>query len=209
MKKFLSKYWISLFALCLFGLSAYIVFMVYKPEKAEYENNEQMLERQISSLQDQIQDNKQYEGVQAVLEGEIQALDDSRSALYEKFPGEMEEDQILYIIYLEELFGTEINFSFGDAVEVTQLQDGTKLKLLTLTVNYETTYQGFKDMIDKLATDDEHVTSVQYCTLSYDTASDTATGTVTLVRYLLDHGQEYQEPVLDDPGGEGGGSIFD
>ena len=209
MKKFLAKYWIALFALILFGAAAYVIFMLYKPEKAEYETNDRLLDTQISNVQAQINDNRQYAGVQDVLEGEEKALDESRLALYKAFPGEMkEEDQILYILYLEELFGNDITFSFGTESDVITLNDGSDLKVLTLTVNYETNYQGFKDMIDRLATDDTYITSVQYCTLSYDSETDTATGTVTLVRYLLDYGQEYQSPDVDGPGG-GGGTICD
>lgn len=210
MKKFFSKYWIALFALVLFGAAAYVVFMKYNPEKDAFESNERMLDTQISSLQQQINENKRYAGVQDLLADEEAAIDESRLELYDAFPGEMkEEDQILYVLYLEDLFGNEINFSFGNEVEMTRLNDGSELKVLTLTVNYETTYQGFKDMIDRLATDDTYITSVQYCTLSYDAATDTATGTVTLLRYLLDYGQGYQEPDVNKPSNSNGGSIFD
>ena len=110
----------------------------------------------------------------------------SRLDLYKHFPKEMkEEDQIMYVLYLEKLFGTEIYFSFSTAQPITVLRDGSKLMGLTLTVNYETTYKGFQDMVNYLATDSK-ITSVQYATIQYDAAKDLATGTVTLLLYMLD-----------------------
>ena len=80
------------------------------------------------------------------------------------------------------------------------LSDGATSGGLTLTVNYETTYQGFKDMIEYLSTD-SRITSIQYCTLNYDDASDTATGTLTLLLYVMNSDllDGYQPPVITEP----------
>lgn len=128
-------------------------------------------------------------------------IEASRRALYQHFPVTLlEEDQIMYVLYLENLFGTEINFSFGSTAPIGMLSDGATLGGLTLTVNYETTYQGFKDMIEYLSTD-SRITSIQYCTLNYDDASDTATGTLTLLLYVMNSDllDGYQPPVITEP----------
>ena len=79
------------------------------------------------------------------------------------------------------------------------LKDGSKVMGLTLTVNYQTTYDGFKDMIDYLATD-SRVTSIQFAQIQYDAASDTAVGSVTLLLYLIDSDLlEYVSPEVNEP----------
>lgn len=106
----------------------------------------------------------------------------------------------MYVLYLEEQFGTEISFSFGTVSPIRMLSDGALLEGLTLTVNYETTYQGFKDMVDYLATD-SRITSIQYATVDYDAENDVATGTMTLLCYIMESDlmEEYQEPDVTEP----------
>ena len=104
----------------------------------------------------------------------------------------------MYILYLEKQFGTEIHFSFGKAQQLVALKDGSQLMGLTLTVNYETTYQGFQDMINYLATD-KTITSVQFANINYDPASNKAVGTVTLLLYLLNDGSDYVGPEVNIP----------
>jgi hypothetical protein len=79
------------------------------------------------------------------------------------------------------------------------LKDGSNLMGLTLTVNYQTTYQGFQDMINYLATD-SRVTSVQFANIRYDAARDMAVGTVTLLLYLIDTDlRDYVGPDVNIP----------
>lgn len=105
----------------------------------------------------------------------------------------------MYVLYLEELFETEISFSFGTVAPVQMLRDGAVLEGLTLTVNYETTYEGFKEMVDYLATD-SRITSIQYATVDYDSENDAATGSLTLLCYIMDSNLlEYEEPDVTEP----------
>jgi len=79
---------------------------------------------------------------------------------------------------------------------------------LTLTVNYETTYKGFQDMINYLATD-SRVTSVQYANIQYDAKNDKAIGQITLLLYLVDTDlREYLPPEVFQPE-TGKDNIFD
>lgn len=206
--KQLGKYWKVLLALVLL-IAAYSVYTEYQDGATAHEMEVQKLNTYNKTLQNKIQKNMKYEGVQDQLEEATAQIMASRLELYEKFPVEMkQEDQIMYILYLETVFGTEINFSFAQAQPIVALKDGSKLMGLTLTVNYETNYQGFQDMITYLATD-SRVTSVQFAQIQYDKNRDMAAGTVTLLLYLIDTElRDYLPPEVNTPD-TGKDNIFD
>ena len=195
----LKKYWKALLAVVLLIAFA-LVFSNYLSERQAHKAEVDKLEANNQMLQNKVDANKEYEGVQDQLEEASAQLMASRLELYQKFPVEMkEEDQIMYVLYLEKIFGTEIFFSFGQSQPVMALKDGSKVMGLTLTVNYQTTYNGFKDMIDYLATD-SRVTSIQFAQIQYDATTDTAVGSVTLLLYLIDSDLlEYVSPEVNEP----------
>ena len=205
----LSKIWKVLLAVILLLVAAYLYFMVHLPEVKAYESKEKNLNTSIEVLKNTIMENARYAHVQDAIPEAMAEIDAARMELYESFPVEMkEEDQIMYVLYLEELFGTEISFSFASAEMITGLSDGAVLAGLTLTVNYQSTYQGFKDMVDYLATD-SRIASVQHATMQYDQQSDTAQGTVTLLLYIMQTDKmEYQPPNVYEPD-TGKDNIFD
>lgn len=207
--KVLGKYWKVILSVVML-IAAVVVFMlVYSPAKSEYESESRRLRQLNSALQTSIAENLRYADVQDEIPVQEEALDESRLSLYEHFPRELkEEDQIMYVLYLEDLFGTEITFSFGSVSGIAALSDGAQLGALTLTVNYETDYEGFKDMIEYLATD-SRITSIKYATLNYDPSSDRATGSLTLLCYVLDSDLlEYTSPDVTQPE-VGKSGIFD
>ena len=196
----LKKYWKLLLGLILIGAAAYFYYNVYETELAAYETESRQLKTMIAGLENSIRENNRYAGVQDELDAANAAVDASRLELYDHFPVEMkEEDQIMYILYLEKTFGTEIQFAFSQPQPITALRDGAQLMGLTMTVNYETTYKGFKDMITYLATDNK-ITSVDIASIQYDAQNDVARGTVTLLLYLLDTDAiEYLPPDVFQP----------
>lgn len=198
--KTIGKYWKIILSLVLVLIAALVFFLVYAPGKKEYQTQQSQLQSTIADLQFTISENLRYADIQDQLPAATEEVNASRKALYEHFPVELrEEDQIMYVLYLEELFGTEINFSFGTANSLRILSDGTVVNGLTLTVNYETTYQGFKDMIEYLATD-SRITSIQYASVNYDSSTDRATGSLTLLCYVLKSDLlEYQKPDVTTP----------
>lgn len=196
--KVIAKYWKLGVALVL-AIAAAFSLKGYLDEEAEFKAESQQLRTMIASVQASITENMRYTDVQDDLEEASAQVMASRLELYEKFPVEMkEEDQIMYVLYLEKIFGTEITFAFSDPQPITTLRDGSELQGLTLRVNYETTYKGFQDMVSYLSTD-SRVTSVQYADIQYDAAQDKATGTVTLLLYLIDSDLEYMPPDVKVP----------
>ena len=194
--KIFKKYWKALLALVLVAAAAFIYLKVYEDEKAAYEAEKQQLETFITALQSAIQENMFYEDVQDDINAAREEMDASRLELYKHFPKELkQEDQIMYVLYLEKLFGTEIFFQFSDEPQLlVPLSDGSGLNYLILSVNYETTYKGFKDMVNYLATD-SRITSVQSAQIQYDQKTDKVVGILDLVLYVMDSELlEYEAP---------------
>ena len=114
----------------------------------------------------------------------------------------------MYVLYLEQMFGTEIQFSFSSAQFIANLTDGGILGGVVLTVNYESTYKGFQDMVNYLSTD-SRITSLQNATMDYDEETGIASGEITLVLYILDSDLlEYKPPEVFNPE-TGKENIFD
>lgn len=200
--KVLGKYWKLLIALILVGSAVFLFFNTYRTEKLAHEVQLAQMETMIEALNKKIAKDIAYEDIQEQLVGKVEELNASRLNLYKCFPSEMkEEDQIMYVLYLESLFGTEINFKFSNAFPMpgVTLSDGV-MKGLILQVNYQTTYEGFKEMVDYLATD-SRIVSIYEATISYNKWRDLATGNLTLLIYLMDNyeGAEYVAPDIAIP----------
>ena len=181
----LGKYWKVILAFLLVLVAAFFYFNKYKIEKLEYESKTMQMENMIVALKQNIQENLKYADIQDELDDAKAEIEASRQELYKSFPVELrEEDQIMYVLYLETVFKEEIFFTFSQPGHLVQLNDGSSLQGLEIVVNYETTYQGFQDMIDYLATD-SRVASVQEATIEYDAENDIARGYVMLRLYLI------------------------
>lgn len=198
--KFLGKYWKVLLALILVIAAVFFYFDKYLVEKTAYELLAAQLQITISSLQKNIDENMQYADIQDELDDARAELEASRLDLYEVFPVDMlEEDQIMYVLHLETVFKEEIFFSFNQPAELISLNDGSDLQYLELVINYKTSYQGFKDMVDYLSTD-SRVASVRQATIDYDVDNDVAQGLVQLWLYLMDSDSlEYVSPDVAVP----------
>ena len=198
--KTLKQNWKAIVAFFLVVAAVCVYFLGYRPAKQEFESKEKELNIMITALQNTIAENLRYVDVQDKLEGANEELKNSRLELYQKFPTELkEEDQIMYVVYLEDTFRTEIQFSFGTVQPLLPLSDGSTLCGLTLTVNYRTNYKGFKNMVNYLASD-ERITSIQTATMEYDDEKDQAVGTLTLLCYVMDSDLlEYTQPDVTIP----------
>lgn len=215
--KALVRNWKAVLAFLLVLAALAVYFMGYKPKKEAYEQEKSQLNMQITALQNTIKENERYKDVKDLLPAELEKLDASRDGLYEAFPQEMkEEDQILYLLYLEEVFGGEFaelgftqslyetlgqnTFQFGEVQPIQMLSDGAALQALDITLTYNASYDGFKKMVNYLATD-SRVTSIRFATFNYDPVGQTLSGQLALRLYLLDAtDREYTRPEIANPG---------
>lgn len=215
--KALARNWKAVLALLLVLAAAAVYFMGYKPKKEAYEQEKSQLNMQITALQNTIQENERYKDVKDLLPAELEKLDASRDGLYEVFPQEMkEEDQILYLLYLEQVFGSEFaelgftqslyetlgqnTFQFGEVQPIQILSDGAVLNALDITLTYNASYDGFKKMVNYLATD-SRITSIRLATFNYDVVGETLSGQLALRLYLLDAtDRDYTKPEIANPG---------
>ena len=197
--KAIAKFWKVLLALILVAAAVFIYFDSYKTEKMNHELQVFQMQTLNAGMEKKIQEDLKYADIQDDLDAAKAELEASRLNLYQKFPKEMrEEDQILYVLYLESLFKEEIFFSFSESVELVPLSDDAVLEGLLITVNYETTYEGFQEMIDYLAKD-SRIASVYEATIEYDEKKDVASGAISLLLYLMDSDQlEYTPPDLGE-----------
>ena len=197
--KAIGKYWKLILAFLLL-IGAVLVFVLqYLPAKTAYELERAALQTQIGTMQVQIAENQKYAPYQDQLEEATKEIEESRAELYGKFPVELkEEDQIMYMLYLEEKFGREVVFSFAEEIPITQLSDGAQLQGVTFAFDFATTYGGFKKMVEELATDSV-ITSVRYAVMQYDAQSDQVIGQLIVTRYVMADGRDYEAPEVDKP----------
>ncbi len=208
MKDKLIRNWRLILGVILLLAAVFTFTKVYLGEKEEHEAQVNQLNMYISAMERNIAENMKYAGIQDQLDDAIAEVKASQLELYESFPVELkEEDQIMYVLYLETLFKTEINFTFSTPQAMGMLSEGTLMGMM-LKVNYETTYDGFKEMINYLATDDR-IVSIYDATIEYDANRDKAIGDVTLLLYLIDSPLlDYASPDVKVPD-TGKDSIFD
>lgn len=192
--------WKLILGLFLLLIAFFLIKGKYLPGKEEFESEKTLLETTVTALENTIAENRKYSSIRDQIPAKEAEIEASRASLYDAFPNELkEEDQILYILYLEKVFGNEISFTFSQPEQIASLSDGTTLNGQTFTVNYESTYKGFKKLVNYLSTD-TRVASVQYATLDYDSETDAATGTITITLYSLQNDAfEYVAPSIAVP----------
>ena len=215
--KAIARNWKAVLAFLLMLAALLVYFMGYKPKKTAYEQERNQLNMQITALQTTIAENERYKDVKDLLPAELEKIDASRDGLYEVFPQEIrEEDQILYLLYLEQVFGGEFaelgftqnlyetqgqnTFEFGQVQPIQILSDGAVLQALDINLTYNASYDGFKKMVHYLATD-SRVTSIRFATFNYNVLDETLSGQLALRLYLLDAtDRDYTKPEIANPG---------
>lgn len=179
-------------------LTLVLYIFSYLPAQRAFEAERERLSEENEILREAVLENLRYAAQRPQIDDATRALRESRAALYRQFPTALrEEDQLLFVLSLERRFGTPIDFDFGAAQPIAALTDGAELGGVTLTVNYETTYCGFKDMLRAIASD-ARVTSIRSATMDYDARTDTLRGELTILCYTLDTGAAYTPPTLGE-----------
>ena len=105
--KVIGRNWKAVLSVLLLLVAVLVYVLGYRPRSEAYVMERDQLNAQITALQTTIVENEMYKDVQDQLEPAEAAIEESRAALYENFPADMkEEDQILYLLYLEKTLGT-------------------------------------------------------------------------------------------------------
>ena len=134
--KTLGKYWKVIIALLLVLVAVWIYFNKYQTEKAAYEAASMQMQSINDVLEEEIAKNLKYKDVQDQLDAAKQEIDESYIELYKHFPREMkEEDQIMYALYLETVFGTEIKL--WEVMEGNNHVDGNLASMGVLPKKYD------------------------------------------------------------------------
>lgn len=222
----LGKYWKVLLAVILLIAAVIVLLLVYKPARALFEQqvettvaNTALLQLQLDS---QLEQNAELELIKddlgpalADIEAAEEKLAQNRELLYSSFPGGLlEEDQILYVLDLEDILdmeimfgrtydslsgsqGRDVNFIFGSIQPINYLTDGSVLCSVNIDIDFDMPYDAFKDMLVYL-TNDERITSINYTKIDYDPVNNRVVGYATLLYYYLDsEAVPYGEPVFE------------
>lgn len=220
----IGKYWKVLLAVVLLIAAVLILVRMYFPEKAAYEVQVSMAEVLKTALQSSIQEQQEENRELAAIKDEIgpalreveaasEQLAEDRETLYGNFPGDMlEEDQILYVMDLEDILDMEVMFGrvydslsgsqsrdtvfeFGAPLQLRRLTDNSTLYYTSIKIDFDMPYEAFKQMLVYLA-NDERITSINYTKIDYDTVNGRVVGFATLMYYFLD-AVPYEAPVID------------
>ncbi len=228
--KALTRNWKAVLALLLVIAALCVWMFVYRPAKAEYEQQQATLANEMMLLQMQIASQqanneqvislyKKYEPLIDKLPGETLKLQNSRRSLYRKFPAEMrEEDQLMYVVYLENLLKewepeleNDLRFNFAE-FEVGKTLSDASFGGVTLNIPFTARYETLKRLVDYLSSD-ERIASVRYATLNYIEEGDYMKGTLGVCMYMLrpnDYNSktDYTEPETGWEGERGKDNIF-
>ncbi len=222
------KYWKVLFAILLLIAAALAVFLVLQPQDKAFEqeltatkNISDVLQTRLDAV---IEENRKLAEIKDMLPAAMEAVEASReelakavevlaedrTVLYDNFPGGLkEEDQILYVMDLEDvlnmelMFGTEygggqdVYFQFGQTTPIVRLSDGSVLCTVNVGIDFDMSYDAFKDMLLFLE-EDPRITSINYTKIDYDAYNDHVVGKATLLYYyLVSELKGYEGPEID------------
>jgi len=227
------KYWKVLLAILLVIVAVLAVVFILVPQnkvmETEFNMAGMMTEALQTRLDAQLAENVQLAAIKDELPGAreevaksgedvaaaMEQLEQDRATLYSNFPGGLkEEDQILYVMDLEDQLdmelmfgrtydslshseGRDINFAFGVVHPLIQLTDGSILCSVNIDIDFDMSYPEFKQMLRYLA-QDERITSINYTKIDYDTANNRVVGYATLLYYYLESDANlYVEPDMN------------
>lgn len=227
------KYWKVLLAILLLIAAILAVLLVLRPQdkamEQELESTAMMTDAlqtrlnallaenaQLAAIKDKLPDAiEEVAAARDELSGAMEIMAQDRATLYSSFPGGLkEEDQILYVLDLEELLdmelmfgrtynslthseGRDLNFTFGAKQPIWQLSDGSVLWTVRINIDFDMSYDAFKQMLVYLA-NDERITSISQTIIDYDAQNNRVVGNSSLLYYYLEsEANEYVGPEMD------------
>lgn len=219
----IGRYWKVILAVILLIAAVVILVRMYFPERAAYEVQlgvaEVMKTALESSIDAQLEENRELEAIKDDIDPAMKEVEkaskqlaEERDVLYGNFPGDLlEEDQILYVMDLEDIlnmevmFGREYNnhvytgqdnvFTFNDKMGLARLTDYAVVSYVPIKIDFDMPYDDFKGMLLFLGNDDR-ITSINYAKIDYDRSNGHVVGYATLMYYALD-AVPYEAPVIE------------
>lgn len=181
----MKSYWKLFLGLLLIFAAVLVCTCGYMPAREEYMQERARLEESLSSLRNAAIENSCYLEAREQIYAEHRAVAEVRSEIYEQLPEKMkEEDQLLYVAELEEAFGGEISFDFGEKEELAVLADGSALTGLNLTLKFRGNFGDIRYMMKLL--EQQKLVTVSSAELNYDSFADESRGSVTIMHYMID-----------------------
>ncbi len=184
----MKKYWKLFLGLLLILAAVFVYTLGYMPAKAEYERRSAELLTSIVNMEREIEAKNSSAAVTAQTVAAIEELESVRAALYGKLPEDIkEEDQVRYVIWLEEHLGEEIDFYLGDSQTAAELSDGAQLRELSLELSCSCTYEQLCELLEHLENEDR-ISSVRIGRMELDKDRNKINGSMTVVSYVLTEG---------------------
>lgn len=175
-------------------------YLEYRDKTAEVEKESQQLKVKIANLQTRIARRSEVEG--GLTDAELRI----REVLDKYGPGNSVEKSLMIISMLEDNVDVRIrSVGFGSDscfFKSNELRDDGSPRVsaykTTLSISYETDYQGLKDMMDYINGYPERM-NVDNFNAVYNPDNDGVTGSMVLNLYSVEtEGYEYEEPLIED-----------
>jgi hypothetical protein len=200
MKKIFIGKWIIALLLVAAGIITlcYVYTSQYKStieENEKLEKEIKLLEATITNLDNAKLNEDKYKSDAEVIKSEVEQM-------LSAFPVEIKiEDQLLYVEYLEEQLKYDISsLSIGADYSIYTMSNGNTLCTQYVTIPYETTYEGLKELVNFFNTEnktgEQYPASIVQIGISYNEGK--ITGTMVLRRYYVVGQGEYVPPKIPD-----------
>lgn len=188
--KGLRKNWTALLGLGLLLAAAGLLLLGYLPARSVRAQEEQALQQRLDMAEREAALRRaaleQADG--SGTEQELNALKARLAEWSERLPAALrEEEQIAFVLEMEALLGTEIDFRFGTYRPLAALHDGAELGALRLDLRLETDAAGLAALLGQLEETERPVT-VSGAALRVERGR--YVGTLTLDCYLLRPAEE-------------------
>ncbi|MBE6543073.1 MAG: hypothetical protein E7675_01600 [Ruminococcaceae bacterium] len=200
MKKIFIGKWIIAILLVAAGIIS--LWYVYENQyKATVEENEKLrkdiklYEATITNLDNAKLNEEKYKTETEKIKAEV-------AEMLSAFPVEIRiEDELLYVEYLEEQLKYDIgSLSIGADYSIYSMANGSTLCTQYVTIPYETTYEGFKNLVTffngENKTGEEYPASIVQIGVSYNEGK--ISGSMVLRRYYVVGQGEYVPPKIPD-----------
>jgi len=173
--------------LMVLGILASIIAYRFVYQKKMEENAR--LESQLKTLQTEEANLAELDANRPFYESEIERMNEDNKEILSHFPVDiLPENEIMYVVAMEE--ENEVYFSdlaYGSAEEYStgyEARTGLTASDVVMTLSYQSTYQGLKDVITYTGGQDRRMV-INTVSASYDRTTGNVSGSMTLDQYVV------------------------